>query len=123
MTKRALIVDDDKDVRLLWSAVARDCQMAVAEAVDGREALTILAADQQFDLIVMDVMMPHVSGAEVLKYIRATDSLKNIPVIMSTANRTTQSLADMPIDDLTTYINKAAGMERLRRGMRDVLKM
>lgn len=123
MAKRALIVDDDKDVRMLWTAIAHDCQLEVREAGDGRDAMTILATDQEFDLIVMDIMMPHVSGAEVLRHIRATETLKDIPVIMSTANRTTQSLADMPIDELTIYINKAAGMDRLRRGMREALKL
>ncbi|HZS05019.1 MAG TPA: response regulator [Blastocatellia bacterium] len=121
MSKQALIVDDEKEVRLVWVALAQDCGLEVTEASDGREATELLKSDAAFDLIILDQIMPFVSGAEVLKFIRETERLKNIPVILSTASRATQSLGDIPADQLTSYVNKAAGIEKLRRAITQVL--
>jgi CheY-like chemotaxis protein len=54
------------------------------EAEDGAEALA-LAAEERPDLIVLDVMLPGLSGIEVLEELRTTDALKEIPVVVITA--------------------------------------
>ena len=54
------------------------------EAADGTEALTI-AHEERPDLIVLDVMLPGLSGIEVLEELRSTESLKEIPVVVITA--------------------------------------
>ena len=54
------------------------------EAADGAEALA-LAREDRPDLIVLDVMLPGLSGIEVLEELRSTDSLKEIPVVVITA--------------------------------------
>lgn len=117
MNERVLIADDDRDARVLWSAVAEAENLSVTEAEDGRQALEILERDANFNLIILDVMMPYVEGYEVLKHIRQDDRLKNIPVIISTADRTTRGLAGIPIDGNTSFINKASGLDNMRRGI------
>lgn len=121
MTKRVLIVDDEEDVRLVWTAVAQESGLEVTEAADGRAALDILAHDTAFDLIVLDVIMPQVDGYEVLKHLRGDERLKHLPVILATGNRATQGLTGLPADHLTCYVNKASGLENLRRGMAQAL--
>jgi len=123
MPKKVLIVDDENDARLLWSAVATDSGLEVVEATDGREALDILRRDPAFDLVVLDVMMPFADGYEVVKQMREDAQLKTIPVIISTANRTTQELPTAALDGLTSYINKASGLENMRRGIAQALGM
>ena len=117
MNERVFIADDDRDARVLWSAVAEAENLSVTEAEDGRQALEILERDADFKLIILDVMMPYVEGYEVLKYIRQDDRLKNIPVIISTADRTTRGVAGIPIDGKTSCINKASGLDNMRRGI------
>ncbi len=117
MAQRVLIADDDKDARFLWKVVSREFGLDVVEATTGREALTTLEGDSSFALVILDVMMPLVNGYEVLREIRSNENLKGTPVIVSTANRTTQGLSEITPDDLTLFVNKASGIENMRRGI------
>jgi len=121
MPDRVLIADDDRDARVLWRAVAEAESLQATEAEDGREAIEILDRDNDFKLIILDVMMPYVEGYEVLKHIRSVERLKEIPVIISTADRTTRGLTGIPVDDKTSFINKAAGLDNMRRGVTQAL--
>ncbi len=121
MAERVLIADDDRDARVLWKAVAESEQLQITEAEDGRQAIEVLEKDSDFKLIILDVMMPYVEGYEVLKYIRQDDRLKNIAVIISTADRTTRGLTGVPVDDKTSFINKASGLDNMRRGIAQAL--
>ena len=78
---RLLIVDDDLHLRKLVRTYAQMEQFQCEEAVNGQEALKLLAA-HPFDMVVLDVMMPGLSGFETLSQIRKTSQ---IPVIMLTA--------------------------------------
>lgn len=117
MARRVLIVDDEEDARLMISAVAAASGLIVVEAVDGREALDILADDADFALIICDKMMPRVDGNEVVRYIRNDERLQDIPIIFSTADRTTQALGGVMPDEKTHFVNKASGVENMRRGI------
>ncbi|HKX33575.1 MAG TPA: response regulator [Blastocatellia bacterium] len=121
MSEKVLIADDDEDARVLWTAVAQGENLSVVEALDGRQAIEILKRDADFVLIVLDVMMPFADGYEVLKYVREDARLKNLPVIISTADRTTRSLANLSFDGRTSYINKASGLDNMRRGLTNAL--
>ena len=117
MPQRVLIVDDEEDARLMISAVALKSGLEVVEAVDGREALDILQNDADFVLVICDKMMPRLDGYEVIRYMRNDDRLKDIPVIMSTADRTTQHLGGLVPDGKTHFVNKASGIENMRQGI------
>jgi CheY-like chemotaxis protein len=117
MAPRVLIADDDRDARVLWSAVAEAENLTVVEAEDGRQALNALEENPDFALIITDVMMPLIDGYEVLKFIRENEQLKHLPVIISTSDRTTRGLTGIPVDDRTFFINKASGLDSMRRGV------
>ena len=78
---RLLIVDDDLHLRKLVRTYAQLEQFQCEEAVNGQEALKLLAA-HPFDMVVLNVMMPGLSGFETLSQIRKTSQ---VPVIMLTA--------------------------------------
>ena len=78
---RLLIVDYDLHLRKLVRTYAQLEQFQCEEAVNGQEALKLLAA-HPFDMVVLDVMMPGLSGFETLSQIRKTSQ---VPVIMLTA--------------------------------------
>ena len=121
MSTRVLIADDDRDARVLWSAVAEAENLTVVEAEDGREALKALEENPDFALVITDVMMPLLDGYEVLKFIREDERLKHLPVIISTSDRTTRGLTGVPVDDRTFFINKASGLDSMRRGVMNAL--
>jgi CheY-like chemotaxis protein len=78
-----LLVDDEPDVRLLVRVVLSSETIEVVEAASGDEALEALE-NQQVDGVVLDWMMPGVSGLEVLRRIRSAPELANVPIIMLT---------------------------------------
>lgn len=80
-----LVVDDNEDNRYtLVQRLRRLRYTNVTTAVDGREALTRLR-QRDFDLILLDVMMPELNGYEVLEQLRADERLRHVPVIMISA--------------------------------------
>src|SRR5690349_11356350 len=79
-----LVVDDDADIRTLIEAVLETAGYEVALAADGKEALNKLKR-RSYDLVVLDIMMPGMSGYEVLEQIRAMPSRASTPVIVVTA--------------------------------------
>lgn len=118
MPQRVLIVDDEEDARLMISAVAAGMGYETVEANDGREALDLLQQDADFVLVICDKMMPRLDGYEVVRYMRGDERLRDIPVIMSTADRTTQHLGGLIPDGKTHFVNKASGVENMRQGIR-----
>jgi DNA-binding response OmpR family regulator len=80
-----LIVDDIEDNRFALSRrLARLGYLNVTTASDGRQALELLNS-KPFDLVLLDIMMPNVNGYEVLADMKASESLRHIPVIMISA--------------------------------------
>jgi signal transduction histidine kinase/CheY-like chemotaxis protein len=73
-----LLVEDDPEVRALFATFLRQAGHTVVEAADGREALAAFdARGGAFDLVVSDVVMPHVSGPSLVRALRARrESLK-----------------------------------------------
>ena len=80
--KRILVVDDEARMRKLVKDFLTKNNMDVVEAADGEEAITIFFQEKNFDLVILDVMMPKMDGWEVLKTIR---EYSQVPVIMLTA--------------------------------------
>jgi CheY-like chemotaxis protein len=78
-----LVCDDDPSLRELVRAVLGP-RYRFVEAADGTEAL-VLAREMKPDLIVLDVMLPGLSGIEVLETIRTEDELRDLKVVVITA--------------------------------------
>ena len=83
MTK-ILLVEDDKSLREIYGVRLLAEGYDIVSAGDGEEALST-AIKENPDLIISDVMMPKVSGFDMLDILRSTASTKNIKVIMMTA--------------------------------------
>ena len=81
---RVLIADDNPQGAELLEAYLGDCGYELRTAADGEEALRAVAAWQP-DLILLDVMMPRISGFEVCKRLRAGAATRDVAVLMVTA--------------------------------------
>jgi class 3 adenylate cyclase len=79
-----LIVDDNEDIRNLLARQIRRQGQTPYVAGDGLQALA-LAQAQEFDLILLDIMMPGMNGYQVLEHLKANASLRHVPVIMISA--------------------------------------
>jgi DNA-binding response OmpR family regulator len=81
--KKILLVDDDAVILAVYGKRLAQYGFAVTTAEDGLKALDALRADKP-DLVVLDMIMPKLSGVEVLKFIRAQPGLSSIPVAIFT---------------------------------------
>ncbi len=79
-----LVVDDDEGNRRILSRRLTREGYSVVEAADGEEALSILR-EQEFDVVLLDVMMPKVDGSTALLRMKEDEALRHIPVIMISA--------------------------------------
>jgi CheY-like chemotaxis protein len=91
MTKKVLIVDDDQVIRLLLSDYLTSCGFEVETLESGIQCLESLSKGLP-DVLLLDFQMPVMTGLEVLESIRKDENMKNLPVIMLSANKDTEKL-------------------------------
>jgi two-component system, NtrC family, response regulator AtoC len=113
-TKSVLIVEDDPAlVRVLRSALGtfqREHVFRIAVAADGAEALATLER-AQFDLVLLDMYMPRMTGLEVLAQMRRLNVRS--PVLMMTGNNDAQAAAEAIAAGIFAYIPKPLDLRRL----------
>jgi len=85
MTRTVLVVDDEPYIGRIIQLKLEAGPYRVELAEDGRSALERLHSDLPIDLILLDIMMPHVSGLDVLAELRQIPHRRETPVIMLTA--------------------------------------
>jgi DNA-binding response OmpR family regulator len=115
---RILLVDDEQSVQTLLAYPLRKDGYEVVSAHDGREALDRFA-EQRFDLVVLDVMLPRLDGIEVCRRLR---SRSQVPIIMLTArdDEIDKVLGlEMGADD---YITKPFSVREFRSRVRAALR-
>ena len=118
MNEKILIIEDEEKIARFVELELSHEGYEVSKAHDGREGLE-LAESGRFDLILLDIMLPALSGMEVLRRIRKTST---VPVIMLTARDSVTdkvSGLDMGADD---YITKPFAIEELLARIRVALK-
>ena len=85
--RRMLVADDDPAILRLIATILEKENYTVVTARDGREAYKILQTDADFTAAILDVVMPHLSGPELVRFMKSEDRLKRIPVMMMTAEQ------------------------------------
>ena len=82
---KILLVEDEPDLLQTLAFNFENEGYKVAKALDGKEAIKFLEDDDSISLVILDLMLPDMSGLDICRHIRATDNLKDILVIMVTA--------------------------------------
>lgn len=110
---RILVVDDNEMNRDLLSRRLRQQGHSVSTAENGRRALEMIAADE-FDVVLLDIMMPELDGYKVLERMRADGTLDRIPVIMISAVTELESVVRCIEIGATDYLPKPFNTVLLR---------
>ena len=105
MADAILIVDDDPNILKLEQVILSKRGYDVTPAQGGKEGLALLA-ERDFDVILLDVMMPDVDGYTVCRKIRADARFDDTPVIFLTAKGGGEALAEGFESGAIMYINK-----------------
>lgn len=80
MKKSILLVEDEPDIQEIYASVLNDADIDVDRASDGAEALTKIKNPNNYDLILLDVVMPQAHGLEILEFIKKNKT--NAPVVI-----------------------------------------
>ena len=104
MSKKILIIEDDKVLSRAISIALKDAGLEVITAFDGKEGIE-KADSENPDLILLDLVMPKMSGEEVLKKIRAKST---IPIIISTVKEDPETIARCLDLGASGYFTKSA---------------
>jgi adenylate cyclase len=131
---RLLVVEDNKVNRLLLARNVEQLGHVAASAENGRIALEMLRAER-FDLVLLDVEMPEMDGFEVMEHMLADSTLRDIPVIVTSALEGLQDAVrciDLGADDylrkpvnavlLKARIGSSLEKKRLRDQQRDMVR-
>lgn len=117
-----LVVDDEPDIRMFVRFTVEADQHSVVEAGDGRAALEAVARSHP-DLVVLDVLMPELSGWDVLERLKADEDerVRRTPVVLLTALGSPTDRARGGIEGAVRYLAKPIGMDELRAAVADSL--
>ena len=119
---KILIVDDiDDNLYTLERRLNRDGYNDIVKASGGNEALTLVEANK-FDLVLLDLMMPDVSGLEVLKKLKSDPEHRKIPVIMVTAADEVETTAECIAAGAEDYLTKPINSKLVKARVAACLK-
>lgn len=122
MAYKILTVDDSKTIRMIVKKAFSNYNCDLHEAENGVEGLA-LAAKEVPDLIILDITMPVMTGIEMLEKLKAEKELKDIPVIMLTAESGKENVMKIVKMGVKDYIVKPFKGEQLVERAKGVLKL
>ena len=116
---KALIVDDEKNIRLTLSKCLKYMDVESDEAINGEEGLEKFKNDK-FDLVILDLKMQGMDGLEVLKIIREDD--KETPVVIVTAHGTVDVAVDAMKLGAADFMQKPFTPKEIQNIVKEILK-
>lgn len=119
-----LVVDDDPVTRQMLSGTLEERGHRVTTADDGRRGLDLVRSER-FDVVLLDVLMPHLNGYDVLEHMKGDEELRHIPVVMVTSVDEVESAVrcielgaddylSKPIDPVLVIARVNAGLNKKR---------
>lgn len=118
--KTVMIIEDEVDAAELFSEMMRINGFRVIKMFSSAPAIPIIAQERP-DVILLDVMMPDISGLEVLRYIRREPELASIPVIILSAKSMPGDIRIGIEAGASMYLTKPVGFQDLKNAVEQVL--
>ena len=116
--KRQILIVDDEQINSMMLGANLENEYEVLYASDGREALELMRTHcDTLSLVLLDLMMPVMSGFDVLEAVMADDAIRHIPIIVETADKASevQSLQLGAIDCIPKPYQTDVVLARIRR--------
>ena len=108
-----LIADDEPHIGRIIKMKLEQGPFKVSIAYDGQEALDIVNGEETVDLVLLDLMMPRLSGLDVLREIRNQDRFKSLPCIILTAGGDAKHERDALALGATQFLTKPFSPKKL----------
>ena len=108
-----LVADDEPHIGRIIKMKLEQGPFRVSLAYDGQEALDFINSGEQLDLVLLDLMMPKLSGLDVLRLIREQDKFKSLPCIILTAGGDAKHERDALELGATQFLTKPFSPKKL----------
>ncbi|MGZ8367064.1 MAG: response regulator, partial [Nitrospira sp.] len=109
MKTTVLVVEDEQDTAELLKCVLERTGFLVTHAEDGRQATTLIETTRAPSLVLLDMVIPYVSGIELLRVIRRHPDWQGVPVIMLSADDYEPDIQQALREGATAYVTKQKG--------------
>ena len=120
MRKKILLVDDAKTVLMMEQMILNQPEFQLITAHDGEQAVELALAEAP-DLILLDVIMPNMTGIEVLERLRSEPATKRVPIIMDPTPRESEYVEKARAAGCTDYVTKPLDAAALLSKVRNLL--
>ncbi|HVF39061.1 MAG TPA: response regulator [Gemmatimonadaceae bacterium] len=111
--KHVVVADDEAHIGRIIKIKLEQGPFRVTLAFDGQEAIEVLQREEKVDLVVVDLMMPRMSGLDVLDWIRESERWRELPCIVLTAAGEEQYEEDARKGGATDFLTKPFSPKRL----------
>ena len=111
--RHVLVADDEPHIGRIIKMKLEQGPFRVSLAYDGEEALAFIDSDEQVDLALLDLMMPKLSGLDVLRRIREQEKFKSLPCIILTAGGDAKHERDALELGATQFLTKPFSPKKL----------
>lgn len=118
MTGKILIIDDTKNIKLMISKALQAEGYEVDCAENGLEGIEFFK-EKQYDLVLLDIRMPNLSGTEVLRQLKEINN--DVPIIIITAYPTVRNAVECIKTGAVDYLRKPFTAERIKAAIKENL--
>ena len=118
--KTVLIVEDEEDAAELFAEMMRVSGFRVLKTSSSAPAISMMNADKP-DVVILDIMMPDISGLDVLRQMRLAPELSNIPVVVVSAKSMPADIKNGMEAGASTYLTKPVGFLDLKEAVERAL--
>lgn len=115
-----MIIEDETDAAELFAEMMRINGFRVIKMFSSTPAIPLIAQEKP-DLILLDIMMPDISGLEILRYMRREPDLSKIPVIIVSAKSMPNDIKIGLDAGASIYLTKPVGFQELKQAVEKVM--
>jgi CheY-like chemotaxis protein len=119
--KTVIVVEDEPDAAELFAEMMRVSGFRVLKTYSSTPAISMIAQEQP-DVVILDIMMPEISGLEVLRFMRREEQLMDIPVIVVSARSMPSDIQEGLEAGATIYLTKPVGYLDLKKAVDEVMQ-
>ena len=118
--KTVLIIEDEEDAAELFAEMMRVSGFRVLKTSSGAPALAMMTNEKP-DIVILDIMMPEISGIDVLRQMRRNQNLANVPVVVVSAKSMPADIKNGMEAGASTYLTKPVGFIELKEAVNNAL--
>jgi len=118
--KTVIVVEDEPDAAELFAEMMRVSGFRVFKTYSSTPAISLIAKEHP-NVVILDIMMPDISGLEVLRFMRRDPILKSIPVIVVSARSMPSDIKEGLEAGATIYLTKPVGYLDLKKSVDQVM--